>query len=88
MDVGKTCTQSPGATKQENLFHENRILTVENVAALLCVSTKTVYKMVEYGTIPYKDLSQSSGRNKKRKRKCIRFLLSELMSWMKGKDYV
>jgi len=85
------CTASsptPGYSTQEIQFAENRILTVESVANLLCVSTKTIYKMVECGTIPYKDLNQSSSRDKKRKRKCIRFLLSELMSWMKGKDYV
>jgi predicted DNA-binding transcriptional regulator AlpA len=88
METGKTARQSPGVPAQENLFTENKILTVENVASLLSVSTKTVYKLVECGTIPYKDLNQSSNRNKKRKRKCIRFLLSELTSWMKGKDYV
>jgi excisionase family DNA binding protein len=56
---------------------ENQIMTVKEVAKLLKLSTKTVYKRVNSGEIPHKKIGDE-----------IRFLLPELMSWMKGQDYV
>ncbi len=56
---------------------QNQILTVREVAKFLKLSTKTVYKRVSSGEIPHKKIGDE-----------IRFLLPELMSWMKGQDYV
>lgn len=53
---------------------ENQVFTVEEVARLLKVSSKTIYKYVRQETIPFKRLSDGT----------IRFLLPVLLSWMKG----
>jgi excisionase family DNA binding protein len=70
-----------GAIESKNLalkqFFDNQILTVKEVAKLLKLSTKTIYKRVSHGEIPHKKIGDE-----------IRFLLPELMSWMKGQDYV
>ncbi|MGK5083980.1 helix-turn-helix domain-containing protein [Bdellovibrionota bacterium FG-1] len=55
---------------------ENQILTVKEVADLLKMSTKTVYKHVRAGVIPCKKIGKE-----------IRFLLPELLRWMKGDIY-
>ncbi|MGE4233555.1 MAG: helix-turn-helix domain-containing protein [Bacteriovoracia bacterium] len=55
------------------VFFENYILTVKEAARLLKFSTKTVYAMVSRGELPCKKTSKG-----------IRFLLPELIGWMKG----
>ncbi len=59
--------------KHNNLIFENYILTVKDAASFLKFSTKTIYKMVDSGELPYKKTSKG-----------IRFLLPELIRWMKG----
>ncbi len=55
-------------------FFENYILTVKEAAGFLKFSTKTIYQMVGSGELPCKKTSKG-----------IRFLLPELIGWMKGK---
>ncbi len=56
---------------------DSKILTVAEVASLLKVSKKTIYKLASYGKIPHKKIGNK-----------LRFLLPEVITWMKGRDYV
>ena len=54
-------------------FFENQVLTVKEAAKLLRVTTKTIYKKVRHGEIPHKKVGSE-----------IRFLLPQLIRWLKG----
>lgn len=60
---------------QPPLF-ENQVLTVKDAAKLLRVTTKTIYKKVRLGEIPHKKVGSE-----------IRFLLPQLIRWLKGEIY-
>ena len=59
------------------LVTDSRILTVAEIADLLKVSKKTIYKLASHGKIPHKKIGNK-----------IRFLLPEVITWLKGQDYV
>ena len=61
----------------DKLLIDSRIFTVKEVAKFLKVSQKTIYKLVSTGEIPHKKIGSK-----------IRFLLPEVITWMKGQDYV
>jgi excisionase family DNA binding protein len=56
-----------------SLLFENRIMDLDDVAILLKVSKKTIYRLAQKGSIP----SSRVG-------KAYRFLSSEILLWMKN----
>jgi excisionase family DNA binding protein len=52
---------------------ENQILTVRDTARLLKCSSKTIYKLVSSGDLPHRRVGGG-----------IRFLLPEVIEWMRG----
>jgi excisionase family DNA binding protein len=57
---------------EEELLFNSFIMDVKKASKFLDVSTKTIYKLVAQDEIPYKKVGGK-----------IRFLLSELISWLK-----
>jgi excisionase family DNA binding protein len=57
----------------EPQIFENQILTLRETASLLKFSSKTVYRMAQAGDLPFKKVGRE-----------YRFLLSQLIDWMKG----
>ena len=62
-----------GAQATPVALFQNQILTVSEVAKLLRVSSKTVYKKVRRDEIPHKKIGNK-----------IRFLLPQVMDWLRG----
>lgn len=65
--------QNKSGSYEADQFFENRILTVKETAKFLRFSEKTIYKLVGTNELPHKRVGSE-----------IRFLLPELLDWMKG----
>lgn len=56
-----------------DMLFDNQVLTIKGTARLLKYSQKTVYRLARSGEIPCKRVGRE-----------YRFLLSDLIDWMKG----
>lgn len=64
----------PERTNSGLIFDNQKlVLTVREVASILRVSTKTIYKKVRHSEIPHKKIGSK-----------IRFLRPEVVGWLKG----
>jgi len=63
--------------EENNIDSSVRLVTVKEAAKLLCVSVRTVWRMIADGELtPF------------RFRRCTRLLLAEVLSYLKGKGKV
>jgi excisionase family DNA binding protein len=58
--------------ESEQVF-DNQVLTVREAAKFLKCSTKSLYRLLKFGEIPYRKVGSE-----------YRFLKSSLIDWMKG----